>query len=95
MANFFDATYYSLCGFTLAPNRLSKWKSWIYVSPPHLLTECQFQVLPKCLLVQNQMKWVNEYHYHEWPTYFNNQGIYLFQLLNLWHALLTLGSNNL
>jgi hypothetical protein len=26
---------------------------------------------------------------------FNNQGIYLFQLLNLWHALLTLGSNTL
>jgi hypothetical protein len=24
---FFYATYYSLCGFTLAPNRLSKWKS--------------------------------------------------------------------
>ncbi len=27
LANFFVATYYSLRGFTLAPNRLSKWKS--------------------------------------------------------------------
>ncbi len=27
MANFFYTTYYSLCGFTLAPNWLSKWKS--------------------------------------------------------------------
>jgi len=94
MANFFDTTYYSLCGFTLAPNRLSKWKSWIYMCPlPICQLSDQFQVLPKCFTCTKSNE-MCEYHYHERPNYvLIIKEFYLFQLLNLWHALLTLGSN--
>jgi hypothetical protein len=53
----------------------------------------QFQALQKCFACTKSNE-MGEYHYHEWPNYvLIIKEFYSFQLLNLWHALLTLGSN--